>query len=75
MQISFIDDNKFDGNKDTILLTLTDKEPDKFINILRSVDAVVIKDKSYQLDYISIIPAELETMFSRINIYVHEIEE
>ena len=78
MQINFIDDNKFNANSNefnTILLILTEKEPDKFINVLKLTDFVVIKDKSYAVDYISVIPAELEAMFSRINIYVHEIEE
>lgn len=73
MQINFMDSNKID---DIALLNIsTEKEPDKFINIIKSTDLVVVKDKSYIVDYISFIPAELETMFSRINVYVHEIEE
>ena len=73
MQINFMDSNKID---DIALLNISiEKEPDKFINIIKSTDLVVIKDKSYIFDYISFIPAELETMFSRIYVYVHEIEE
>jgi len=73
VQINFMDSNKID---DIALLNISiEKEPDKFINIIKSTDLVVIKDKSYIFDYISFIPAELETMFSRIYVYVHEIEE
>lgn len=72
MQINFMDSNRID---DTILLNISsEKEPDKFISILKLVDCVNIKDILYVVDYINVVPAELETMFSRINVYIHEIE-
>jgi len=71
MQINFIDTDKIN----TIFIhIINEKEFDKFINVLRFVDDIVIKDKMYRIDYINLVPEETEIMFSHIDVGIHEVE-
>lgn len=71
MQINFNDTNKFKNNT---IHTVNEKEFDKFINAIRIVGDIKIKDNLYKVDYIGIVLSELETQYNFIEVGIHKYE-